>query len=114
MLIDTTIANGPRITGTPFVIDIISIVYRTAITRKYTLAIFENYSNRFSGTNVKNVYFDVRIRLSGIAVSGTFVLIVRSIAILVRCTWHVLPWHSFLDETESLDMDLVLVHAIKK
>ncbi len=58
---ETTIDNGPRITGDPLVILISEIVYITAITKKYTLAILENYSTMFKGRKVSNVYFEVLI-----------------------------------------------------
>ena len=45
-------------------IDIMFIVYKIAIIRKYTLAILENYSNKFIGKNVKIVYLLVEILLS--------------------------------------------------
>lgn len=74
LTIDTKITNdsGSNIVGCPEVIDIIGIIWNTVITyyldfqistRKYTFAIFMNWSKRFFGRKFRTEYFDVWILL---------------------------------------------------
>ena len=51
-------------TGYPSEIEISLTICKKPIIKKYTFATFENYSKRFLGTNVNNVYLVVLILLS--------------------------------------------------
>ncbi len=67
----TTMPKGRAIIGFPFDIDIIFIVYRTVITRKYIFGAFLNCKSRSYGRNVKTenlfvliiffLYFEFRL-----------------------------------------------------
>lgn len=73
-----TMDSGPNMTGCPLVMLIAGIICMTPMTRKYTLANLENYSNRFMGTKVSTVYLDVLIELSGTCSSGRLDTIILS------------------------------------
>ena len=56
-----TKVNGTNIAGFPSDIDITGIIYIKLIIKKYTLAIFENYSMIFLGRKLNILYLDVLI-----------------------------------------------------
>ena len=60
---NTTTPSGNAITLFPAEMEIDLIVYMYAIRRKYRFDALLNCVNKFSGRNVKRLYFEVRIEL---------------------------------------------------
>jgi hypothetical protein len=57
----TTITRGPASTGTPPESEIAGKHCMIMSTKKYKLAILENYSYKFLGTKLRQEYFTVEI-----------------------------------------------------
>lgn len=98
-------------TGLPLVILIDSTVSKYPKIRKYKLAIFENYSIIFKGINVQNQYFDVVMVLSGSSLSGTLVIIYRSISIL-NILNYLASFSSWFDDGSNKFLQLQLYYYI--